>query len=196
MGLFSKEKECPNCRNIVLKKDIVYYAVSLGEGYKTTKMIKMCRDCAMEKFYEVLLNYKDSLALVSPIMKSDSPMRSTIHYNSYQAYNFEECIETESLQNNDEPTIELVNGFKNILPPKNIKCNRCNNSALHSLCDSMTLFNDPFQWEFNKEANYEYLCPECIVKAFDEILSANNIFIKDGIIAPCGGEGFLCSWQL
>jgi len=76
MGLFSKEKECPNCRSIVLKKDMVYYGVSLSKRYETTKLRKICRDCAMEKFYGILLNYKDSLAIVSPIMHGDSSIKS------------------------------------------------------------------------------------------------------------------------
>ncbi len=58
MGIFDKYTECPNCRNVVLKK------VMLTVDAKKQGKKRICRDCAIGKFYEAMLEFNEPMALV------------------------------------------------------------------------------------------------------------------------------------
>jgi len=179
MGLFSKETDCPYCTKIVLKKTLVVYSPTKQDKKLGYKDERMCRDCALDKFYNSLLNFDEQLSLVEPI-KSEAYVKCD--------------IDKILKKKNDEGSITLAEGFISTLPTEGTQCNKCNKEARHSFCSSEIIFNDPYRWEFNYNGSYVHLCAECLVNAFKDVLKQKNIKIREVIVPPITGRGFMFGW--
>ncbi len=93
-----------------------------------------------------------------------------------------------------EQSINFANGFLSTFPVEGTKCNRCSKDARFSWCESAVIFDDPYRWEFNYDAKYEHLCPECLAEAFKKVIKEKDIKIKEVICLPIKGRWFMLGW--
>jgi hypothetical protein len=172
MGLFTKVMPCENCGNITRKKQICHYYDS-WQGNPKSKYIKLCPQCALEKFHRSLVEARAKAVVIQPEEK-------------YHAINYFEFDRINAQDDNEEFSACM----KEALPREGQPCEKCGGESFYTWCSLDILNNDIMNWEpFPDDYEREYLCKECLAKSLKQKLEEEDIHLS--VILPAyGGEGF------
>jgi hypothetical protein len=184
--MFKKEVQCEKCGKVISKKQLAIFDTTIQGRNKSGQVIKVCKDCMMDLFYDSLRSNNSPAVVVHPIKK----------HNAYVFYNFDELLNIKQASSKEQ-NVSFVNDMQKLMPPKEIQCKCHSDKALYTWCSSEIFYNDPYKWEVNRDTKFEvaYLCKECLINEFQSMIREDNITFEV-VYPPLGGEGFCTSWDI
>lgn len=179
MNIFKREFVCGSCGQSVSKKQACCFEEPAAANDLRCKSQRLCASCATNRLLDRFLCATERAVVIYPNPNNNS-------YVFYSQDRMKQSCDTE----------DLINHIVSALPKESDVCNRCGSAALFTWCSADIMGGDVWNWQepFPEAFEREYLCPDCLVRAFRKMVEENKIRLS--FIHPYENkEGFATPWD-